>query len=436
MTSSRGILALAGLAALLPLVASGGEGAEKAPEKFVVHEWGVYIRRMAIIKSNVPWRDPKGKAKPKSLLTVPDELVAGLPAFVLRHDKEFTPKKDEFRSWRKPVLHLYGREGLEVSVQVLTFRGRPLVYWPKPELVTETFWSMGAGVTDAVGMKWKGRLTAKRPADARKVGKSHWWSTVRAVPGKWIRTAGGSERFLFYEATAIQKPPLEGKVSAEAITLKNAQKTASGPVIVIVNDGKTRNFVAIKNVAAGATVTLARKDVLKAGGDAKKLLAACRAQWRAFGLTGEEAAAIVETWRPDLLGKTGFLVAARVPSKTYDAIFPLKVTPKPDELVRAGVVFDTLPGEDARLNWLPAIEETMKKWAKDLASEEFKVREAARKRFSAAGDLARPFLQKLTKSSDDEVRSSATNLLKGLEPGVVTLPVHGKGSRPVHVKRR
>ncbi len=435
MTGSRGILALAGLAALLPLAVAGGEGAEKAPQKFVVHEWGVYIRRMAIIRSNVPWRDPEGKAKPKSVLSAPDELVADLPAFVLRHDKEFTPKK-EFRAWLKPVLHLYGREGLEVSVRVLTPRGRPLVYWPKPEPVRETFWSMGSGVTDAVGMKWKGKLAARRPADARKVGKGHWWSTVRAVPGKWVRTAGGSERFIFYEATAVQEPPLAGEVSAEAITLKNAQKVPSGPVIVIVNDGKTRNFVAIKDIAAGATVTLARKDVLKAGGGAKKLLAACRAQWRAFGLTGEEAAAIVETWRPDLLGKTGFLVAARVSSKTYDAIFPLKVTPKPDELVRAGLVFDTLPGEDARLGWLPALEGTMKEWAEDLASEEFKVRDAARKRFAAAGDLAKPFLQKLAKSSDAEVRSSASNLLKDLEPGVVALPVHGKGSSPVHVKRR
>ena len=415
--------------------AAAGEAPEQ-PAKFVVHEWGVQVRSQVVMGNPLgAWAEKGGEKKPQDLLSAPGELIADLPRFVLRHEKEFTPTT-QHRAWDKPVLHFYGREGLEVSVKVLTPAGRPLAYWPRPEPVTETFWFMGSGVTDAVGMAWKGRLSAKSAGKAREIAAGHWWGTVREVPGMWFSAGADSERFIFYEASAVQEPLLAAAVDAEALTLANRHTADSGPVTVIVNDGAGRHFVTVAGVPAGKSVRLDRKEVLAAPGDAEKLLGACRAQWQSFGMTAEEARAIVETWKPDLLGRPGFLVAARMPAEFYARMFPLEIVPKPDELVRAGAVFDTLPGQPARLGWLPALEKTLEKWAGELAAEDYATREAARSRLASVGDLAEPFLKRLAaEARDAEVGASAKALLELLKPRAMTLPTHGKGSQPVNVKR-
>jgi hypothetical protein len=146
-------------------------------------------------------------------------------------------------------------------------------------------------------------------------------------------------------------------------------------------------------------------------------------------MSGAEAKAIVETWKPDLLKKTGFLVVARLPAELYDKTFRLLIAPKPDELVRAGVIFDALPGDDERLDWLPALKTQMRTWVKDLTSEDFEIRKQAATRFLRYGDLARPFLLELAKADDAEIRNSAAELLVKLKPATLDLPLEGRGAR-------
>jgi len=157
-----------------------------------------------------------------------------------------------------------------------------------------------------------------------------------------------------------------------------------------------------------------------------KLLTACRRQWEAFGMTREEAQAIVETWKPDLLDRPGFLVLSRMPAKAYDAMFPLKIMPPPDEVIRAGVVFDTLPGESARLTWLPAVKTKLDKMASDLARGDCQAREAARKGLLALGELASPFVAQLAESKDPEVRAAAEEFQRVLRADKVVMPAFRK----------
>ena len=63
-----------------------------------------------------------------------EQAVTLLPAFDLRHDKAFVPKRNDL-GWDKPVIHFYGPEGLKVEVKVETPEGKPVAYWPKPQLV-------------------------------------------------------------------------------------------------------------------------------------------------------------------------------------------------------------------------------------------------------------------------------------------------------------
>jgi hypothetical protein len=418
---------------------NSGQASNPAPaEKFVVHEWGVHIRASVPVLYEAPVLIPESMgglemkvvedptAKPRNVLAPPEPLISGLPNFVLRHATEYNPRFGT-GSWDKPIIHFYGREGTEISLQVLTPQGRPLAYWPKPAMVEKKGYrrdlhTMGLAGPELLGIAWKGRLSAKPAVHPAAVKEGHWWQTVREVPSLWFDAGPTSERFIFYEATALQEPVLLGKVGAEDLTLENTDAADSGPVLVIVNDGQARHFMSVPGVGPKATVKFARKDILAAEGDAAKLLAACRVQWEAFGMTKDEAKAIVETWKPDLLDRTGFLVISRIPSKVYDGIFPLEIKPEPDQIVRAGVIFDTLPGEATRLVWLPGLQAMFDKLLQELTADEFKVRMAARKRLVGCGELAAPFVERLIESRDPEVLDAVKEFQSVMKAARVIMP--------------
>ena len=74
-----------------------------AEPNFTVHEWAVQIRSSAYLLNplRIGMTDVSGR-EPNVMLKPPQELIDGLPAFVLRHAKEYTPKQ-EYRNWNKPV---------------------------------------------------------------------------------------------------------------------------------------------------------------------------------------------------------------------------------------------------------------------------------------------------------------------------------------------
>jgi hypothetical protein len=241
--------------------ARAGEAPEK-PARFAVHEWGVQVRTVGRLAYEQPLackpdghvemrpvQEPGGKTG--SLFSAPDELVAGLPGFVLRHAAAYRPKYRNVGGWDKPVLHFYGAEGLEVSVQVLTPRGRPLAYWPKPAMVEKERKGNWIAGTDLLGLAWKGRLSAKPAGKVAEVPAGHWWGTVREVPGLWLNAGADSERFVFYEASALGDPTLVGRVGADELTIENTHTAGTGQVVVIVNDGAERRFAGMGDLAKG-----------------------------------------------------------------------------------------------------------------------------------------------------------------------------------------
>ncbi|MCZ7645737.1 MAG: hypothetical protein M5U26_10705 [Planctomycetota bacterium] len=404
---------------MLFLQAAALHAGEPAP-KFVVHEWGVMVR---------------AATSEGTRLGAPSELLADLPGFALRHHQVYTPK-EEFRGWNKPVLHFYGAPDKDVTVRVLTAEGFPLCYYPKPKLLEETFWSMGAGRTLAIGMEWTGTLRAAPPENLPQAAERHWWSVARKVPGLYVQTAEGSERFLFYEGTAQREPAVRGRVTALQLILSNTAETPAGPCVVILNDGKTRWGRVVEKLEAKGRAELDREALLKTPWDDERTLEACRKQWRELGMTEDEARAIVEIWKPDLLEHPGFLVCGAMPRAAFDAMFPLTITPAPDELARVGMVFDHLPGETERLSWLPELDQAMGAWYADFEHENFEARKAAADRFAALGDLAKPFLEARKDQGGIEARNLVKTLLAALEPAKVEpLPAHGIGGKPGLIQR-
>lgn len=409
------------LGALIAALATA-PGTASTSEPFVVHEWGVSITGSAL-----PFAGGSGRAIPRPTLAPPRELLDGLPPFVGRHELDYHPSVRD-QGWDKPVLHFYGDVDGEISIEILTPHGRPLAYWPLPTLieqtdtVTQTERMMVSSLTDAVGMRWTGRLTGTVPAGALPpVADGHWWQRCREIPGRYLRTSAGDERFLFYEGVSQRSPTVTSSLGPDGLTVADyASKPMEGPVVVIVNDvGSLRlgTLALMRSDKYDATMAQLAPADLKPGGEGgEAILSACRAQWEAFGMSPAEARMIVEVWRDDLLGRPGFLVISRMSPADYEAMFPLTITPKPDQLVRVGLVFDPLPKIPAatRLAWLPRLSAEMGRWAGELAGADGPQRSAAISGLAKSGDLALPLLDRLRTGTDLRARAAALELLDRL----------------------
>ena len=416
----RMLFCLISIVATTSFVAFGGEA-----EGLIVHEWGVWVRTTT--DHGTMWSSPK-------------EMVQQLPPFVRLLTKEYLPKRQNI-GWQKPVIHIYGPDGLAVSVKIATPQGHPTAYFPSAALDQKTILVEDFGVpmsyslTDCFGLQWNGTLSARPQGKLPEVDPAHWWAGVRQVPSAYFHSKDNEERFLFYEATAFQEPVVVGDVTAEELTLKlelpKGEKMAVStgefarvqPVLVILNDGSNRWFWSADSLTSDSPARLKKTDILRRPATDRDILGAAQSQWQSYGLTKEEAVAIVEAWKPDLLGTLGFLVISRMPTTLYEQMFPLTVTPKPTAIVRAGVVFDTLPGSQERLSWLPELRKRFEKWGQELGNENSVAREAAAAELARQGDLVRPVLEDLVQRKTGALKSEAEKLLALLKPQKVDGPL-------------
>jgi hypothetical protein len=87
------------------------------------------------------------------------------------------------------------------------------------------------------------------------------------------------------------------------------------------------------------------------------------------------------------------------------------VKPEPAELVRAGMVFDTLSDQQERASWLVNLDMSVAKWVKQYAEGDAKQRAEVLRNLKAAGELAEPFLRELAKDSDPAISKAAGELM-------------------------
>jgi hypothetical protein len=341
------LVALLAAALFLAGAALADEPAGPPHKEFVVHEWAVCV---------------KGKTPEGTVLSSPAELVSGLPKFV-QVVKE--PRKVQPMGWDKPVIHLYGDEDLSVQLTVKAGEGLLSAYWPAGKAITHAYQDtnrqkmMISRITETTGMEWSGTLHAKPQGKLDEAPKDHWWSAVRDVPSMYFAAGKQCERFLFYEATALQEPAVAAKISADQLKLANSGGDATGQVMVIVSSGDKRYCRVLDSMEANGNATISKTEFLAKECTEPQLLEACQAHWRQFGMTEAEAKAIVKSWRPDLLRAWQVLVISRMPADVYEKMFPLTVSPKPDKLVRVGMVFDRLKGK-ACANIVPGLSDHIK----------------------------------------------------------------------------
>jgi hypothetical protein len=349
----RTLTVLLAAALLFPAAAFADDPAVPPHKEFVVHEWAVWV---------------KGASLNGTVLSSPAQLVAGLPKFVqtLKDPRQpTTPAQPKVGQkaipggpmWNKPVLHLYGEEGMDVRISVTTAQGLLSAYWPAGKRLGVYLTTFG---TQAVrGIEWSGTLQGKPDGKVGEPPKDHWWSAVREVSSMYFVADKQCERFLFYEGTAMQEPAVTATISADQLKLTNSGGDPTGQVMVIVHSGDKWYYRVLDAIKGGGEAVISKAEFLAKEFSEDQLLEACRSHWQQFGMTQAEAKAIVKSWEPDLLHPWQILVISRMPAELYEKMFPLTVSPKPDKLVRVGVVFDRLKGKSCA-NIVPGLSDHIK----------------------------------------------------------------------------
>jgi hypothetical protein len=170
------------------------------------------------------------------------------------------------------------------------------------------------------------------------------WSYARQVDSNAVRTAAGqSEKFLFYRGLGDFALPVKATAQAGgAVTLAN---TASAPVgtVFVLNVGASGGaFVEHpEGIAPGGALADVAPALAGAPGlDAfvQSLGDAVGRALTAAGLYGDEAAAMVNTWKRQWFRTPGVRVLYLAPQSWTDASIPLSIQPVPDATTRVMMI--------------------------------------------------------------------------------------------------
>jgi hypothetical protein len=419
-------LAAAGavIAAAASGIAGGGPGCD---DRFVVHEWGTFTSMAggngialeglsreeeslpSFVYSRSEVRDCPLRAKGWKGLEVPAEHVT--------------------QKMETPVLYFHSREARRVRVRVDFIKGLISQWYPVSDLLGPPEHARDAGPLDVSKversfLQWDVDVLprgADTPAEMPAAAKDDPWTFARDVDANWIRTLPRkapersgpveAERYLFYRGLGAFRLPLT--VVAERggrFRLRNEGDVAVQPAFVLQVDGRRGQIVETPQVAPHGEESVALH-----GGEwwgpidevVEKLRVWVADRLTKQGLAADEARAMVRTWSRSWFGSEGTRLIWFVPRGQVDALLPLSIDPKPDEVVRVLVGrMELIPPETA---------DEVEAALRDVRSGEAATAAAAKARLDRLGRFLEPHLRNvLSRTEDEAVRGRATAMLAEL----------------------
>jgi hypothetical protein len=252
-----------------------------------------------------------------------------------------------------PVIYFHTQRDLEVDVSVGFPQGLITEWYPAVTSFGPVF-----GLEPALAnskssqLDWR-RLrvfAAGRPATnlPQLLKPSHYFTarTREAAPVQVQQPiaasqAGEQEQFLFYRGAGNFPTPLRASMDAHGnVVLRNQGPTGLAHLFVFLNREGRSGFAERPALAAGETVVVSPEQLgLTSSRSSGQVSLTDRLQdaLTGSGLTREEAAAMVGTWRTDWLGDRGLRVLYLLPQSWTDATLPLAIKPAPAKMLRVMV---------------------------------------------------------------------------------------------------
>jgi len=353
---------------ILSMLALLSVGMSPPTTGLVVHEWGTFTSVAGRDGVAVDWRP----------LLAPDDL----PSFVygpngssghLRRDTNLKLRLSGLVRMETPVIYFYADGPTEVSAKVEFPKGFLTEWYPAAR---EIPW----------GLDW-GRFMVDPSAAAqlpREPRPSHYYP-ARETDAAPLRVGKETEKLLFYRGVGTFALPVQVTLNGSTVTVKNPGRESISRVFVVESRGGKVGFRTLKDLKGEAVMD---RPPLVGGPEAlRKDLEQSLVE---EGLFVKEAAAMVKTWQ-DSWFEDGLRVFYLVPQGVVDAVLPLKIDPKPAELVRVFV---------GRVELITAELETAALAALDAAGDPPRP-EDAKQALSKLGRFGEPALRKLMAGSSD-----------------------------------
>lgn len=354
------------------------------PERYSlrVAEWGVWgddggerLLTKAVLEENPPFVHQTGN----QLATLPRNRFEG-PMVIF-----------------KPIVHITADRPLAVDVEVSIAAGRPWYAFPRPDSLllhsvdlggnrepTSAEWEgmeaeklrpleqrsegypwihringgvkiWGTEAITAVGLRWQSLIVSPQrqpwmqPPAVPENPKYRWWQDLRKVPSAWVTSQGETERFLYYDGPTTARPPLKASLDKGVLTLTAGDVFNQTGVLYrkFPDEQKSCLFVDSRQSPPRAFTfqpveqfdkqqVLPLADQTWLSGDA--IEPALRAILLQQGLTQEEAAGLLDSWRERFFQARGQRLLTLLTPDEYNRMCPLKIRPPATETVRVGIV--------------------------------------------------------------------------------------------------
>jgi hypothetical protein len=367
-----------------------------------VHEWGVFgvndDREVANADMRAEW--------------------AALPKFVFGQTagRDLPINQPQVYDVFKPVVFLHSPQPLALEVRVDFPGGAPAVWWPRTVYpAQELDGCPGDGKRKEAFRYLEWHVQVKEPPKGQKsnakplaVDKGHWIETLRAVKaddvftktndvehGGFIKEGKGlpdsqyeRERFIYYDGLVPIGKRVAVTVEKDKVSVSSGVKHPLFDVTVV--DRRTPDHTRVARLAkleAGVKATeldfaeVDPKEWPEAG------LVTLTKQLTETGLFEDEARSLADVWKKDFFQADGLTLFFRLPQEEYEKLLPMKLKPRPEKLVRVGLVLHP--------HCEPDFADRVAALAKDLDDNEFDTRERAQKRLEDMGRAAFVHLRRL-----------------------------------------
>ncbi len=370
---------------------------------FVVHEWGVFR-----VNENVDYANAELRAE-----------WDDLPEFVYGHIKgRLVPQHwESFEIRRRPIVFFHATEPLTARMQIDFPGGLAGVWWPATEqsvvFANQKQPKAGSTLVWNLGIKQLPQGWRPKQPNPPAISDKHWIARIRQVKSDEVFAKYSPnfldverEKFVYYDGIFPQGKWLKIDVAKDRVALTSRVKHPVFDVTVVDRRGEKVRVGRIAKLDAGETV----KDVKFTEVDASRFSSEAAdvllKQLVGAGLFEDEAKSLVDLWKKEMFETPGLNLFYRLPQEEYQARLPMSLTPKPESLVRVGLVFHG--------HLEPDFAERILDLAKQLDAPRFADRDAALKKLLAIGPAALVELKRLKDRKDlsVEVRERIDTLIK------------------------
>ncbi|HYX30444.1 MAG TPA: hypothetical protein VE863_18030 [Pyrinomonadaceae bacterium] len=357
-------------------------------DRLTVHEWGTFTSIAGKNGVALEWRPLNGATDLPKFVHTSDKTDLGL-----RHANSKAELTAAVRM-ETPVIYFYANREMNVYTKVEFPKGKITEWYPQARAVDQAGINWGT-------MKVQPSAAINLPAD---YSDNHYYAAreTDAAPVQICATNGRpieQEKFLFYRGVGDFDLPLMVTLENDRVTLRNVAKDPIAQAIVFENrDGKI-GFQSVNKLSGTISVNRPSPDRNLDG-----VIQQLRATLVASGLFDKEADAMIKTWRNSWF-EPGMRVFYILPRSATDAVLPITINPKPDELVRV------LVGRTEVIT--PEMEKSVKQQVSRLNNPSPSVRAEATAEIRNYGRFYEPILKRIIEDeTNPRVRVQLEQLIK------------------------